>query len=93
MTTNNDETQGRPIEELSKLDSYQDMTDEEIERLTEYKLEIAMKDAVFKETMRQQQAVAQAKAEAYAAQAEHAKSKLDELIAAPLNLATVKEGE
>lgn len=92
MTTDN-ETSGRPIEELSKLDSYQGMTDEEIERLTKYKLEIAMKDTAFQETMKQQQAVAKAKAEAYAAQAEHAKSKLDELIAAPLNLATVKDGE
>lgn len=92
MTTDN-ETSGRPIEELSKLDSYQGMTDEEIERLTKYKLEIAMKDTEFQETMKQQQAVAKAKADAYAAQAEHAKSKLDELIAAPLNLATVKDGE
>ena len=93
MTTNNGETKGRPIEELSKLDSYQGMTDEEIERLTKYKLDIAMKDAAFQETMKQQQAVAHAKAEAYAAQAEHAKSKLEDLIAAPLNLATVKDGK
>nr|DAU86387.1 MAG TPA: hypothetical protein [Bacteriophage sp.] len=89
MTTDNE---ARPIEELAKLDSYQGMTDEEIELLTDYKLRIALNDAAFKESMKQQQAATQAKIDAYAAEAEHAKKRLDALIAAPLNL-TVMEGD
>lgn len=88
MTTSEEKT-CRPIEELAKLDTYQGMTDEEIELLNAYKLEIALKDAAFQETVKQQQKATQAKIDVYKEECEHAKSRLDALIAQPLNLTTV----
>lgn len=88
MTTSEEQT-CRPIEELAKLDTYQGMTDEEIELLTAYKLDIALKDAAFQETIKQQQQTTQAKIDAYKEECEHAKHRLDALIAQPLSLTTV----
>lgn len=65
MTTSNEEIrdeqepsqeqpQPRPIEDLAKLDSYQGMTDEEINILMQYHLEIAIKDSAYQAALEAQ---------------------------------------
>ena len=104
MTTSNEEIkkeqepsqeqpQPRPIEDLAKLDSYQGMTDEEINILTQYRLEIALKDAAYQSELESQRKAEQAKIESYRSLAEHAKNRLDELTAAPLQLGVITEEE
>ena len=102
MTTSNEEIrdeqepsqeqpQPRPIEDLAKLDSYQGMTDEEINILMQYRLEIAIKDSAYQAEA--QRKAEQAKIESYRSLADHAKERLDELTAAPLQLGVIKEDE
>lgn len=93
MTTSSDDTrEPRPVEELCKLDSYQGMSDEEIDMLTNYKLEIAIKDEAFQATMKEQRMQSEAKAAAYRDMAAHANAKLDALISTPLELKVIDYG-
>ena len=106
MTTSNEEIrdeqepspeqpqpQPRPIEDLAKLDSYHGMTDEEIDILMQYRLEIAIKDFAYQAALEAQRKAEQAKIESYRSLADHAKERLDELTAAPLLLGVIKEDE
>ena len=97
MTTSDEEAReeakARPIEELAKLDSYQGMTDEEIGKLMQYRLEIAIKDSAYQAALEAQRKAEQAKIESYQSIADHAKARLDALIAAPLQLNVIKEEE
>ena len=47
MTTEDTTKKKRPIDDLLKIDSYAEMTDEEIDRLIEYKAEIKARDAAY----------------------------------------------
>lgn len=104
MTTSNEEIrdeqepipeqpQPRPIEDLVKLDSYQGMTDEEINILMQYHLEIAIKDSAYQAALEAQRKAEQAKIESYRSLADRAKERLDELTAASLQLGVIKEDE
>jgi hypothetical protein len=97
MTTSDNaigsERQPRPIEELAKLDSYQGMTDEEINMVMQYRLEIAIKDSAYQAALESQRKTEQAKIESYRTLANHAKERLNELTAAPLQLGIITEEE
>lgn len=93
METYNEEAKPRPIEELLKLDTFQGMSDVEIATLVEYQKDIALKDAEFKQKMDAIARRGEAEAKAYGEIADHAKAKLDELIAAPLALNAIEESE
>lgn len=90
---NQEQPQPRPIEDLAKLDSYQGMTDEEINILMQYRLEIAIKDSAYQAALEAQRKAEQAKIESYRSLADYAKERLDELTAAPLQLGVITEEE
>lgn len=81
----------RPIEELIKLDSFQDMTDDEITLVMNYRATIAAKDAVFAEHMDIQRRQSEAQIQAYKDSAAYADSLLYELIKTELPLQEVSE--
>lgn len=93
METYNEEAKPRPIEELLKLDTFQGMSDVEIATVIEYQKTIALKDAEFQQKMDAITRKGEAEAKAYGEIADHAKAKLDELIAAPLALTVIDESE
>ena len=93
METYNEEAKPRPIEELLKLDTFQGMSDAEIAMVLEYQKAIALKDEEFKQKMDAIARKGEAEAKAYDEIAEHAKAKLDALIAAPLALTVIEESE
>jgi hypothetical protein len=47
MTTEDTTKKKRPIDDLLKIDSYAKMTDEEIDRVIEYKAEIKARDTAY----------------------------------------------
>ncbi len=53
MTTNNEQNEPRNINQLLALDSYQTMTDEEIEAIIEYKVNFKYEMLVTSELMKQ----------------------------------------
>lgn len=85
------EKQPRPIEDLIKLDSFQDMTDEEITRVMNYRATIAAKDAVFAEKMDIQRQEMEARAQSYKDSAAFADSLLYSLVESELPLQTVPQ--
>ena len=93
METYNEEAKARPIEELLKLDTFQGMSDVEIATVVEYQKAIALKDAKFQQKMDAIARKGEAEAKAYGEIADHAKAKLEELIAAPLALTVIDESE
>lgn len=93
MEIYNEEAKSRPIEELLKLDTFQGMSDVEIATVVEYQKTIALKDAEFQQKLNAIARKGEAEAKAYGEIADHAKTKLDALIAAPLALTVIDESE
>lgn len=96
MTTeSNQETQTerepRPIEDLVKLETFQDMTDEEITLVMNYRATIAAKDAVFAESMDIQRKQSEAQIQTYKDSAAYADNLLYQLVSSELPLQEVKE--
>ena len=78
---------------LRRCPLFKGMTDEEINILMQYRLEIAIKDSAYQAALEAQRKAEQAKIESYRGLADHAKERLDELTAAPLQLGVIKEDE
>lgn len=80
----------REISVLLMMDSYQDMTDEEIDSLIDYKIEQALKDAEIKLLYNKNTAETEARVAAYAETSQKTMELVESILNRPLELRTVE---
>ena len=95
-TTESGETSGeqpvqRSVHELLKLGTFQGMTDEEIQSLIDYYVEVAHNDEHTKVVQATEIQTMNAQCAAYDSLRDDANSVLKQVLAAPLNLAIIDE--
>ena len=95
-TTDSGETSGeqpvqRSVHELLKLDTFQGMTDAEIQSLIDYYVEVAHNDEHTKAVQATEIQTMNAQCAAYDSLRDDANSVLKQVLAAPLNLAIIDE--
>lgn len=95
-TTDSGETSGeqpvqRSVHELLKLDTFQGMTDAEIQSLIDYYVEVAHNDEHTKVVQATEIQTMNAQCAAYDSLRDDANSVLKQVLAAPLNLAIIDE--
>ena len=96
VTTESGETSGeqpvqRSVHELLKLDTFQGMTDAEIQSLIDYYVEVAHNDEHTKVVQATEIQTMNAQCAAYDSLRDDANSVLKQVLSAPLNLARIDE--